>query len=151
MDNLDLKAIYKLMHNARATWAELGAYLGLSAPAAAERVHKLEQQGIIRGYTALIEANRVGLNLAALVSVTLERPEHRQEFLQFVGATPEIQECHHTAGDEDYILKVCCKDTRHLEKLLSHDIKGICGVIKTRTTVILSTVKETPVLPLVIE
>ena len=148
MDSFDLKAAYKLMHDARASWAELGAYLGLSAPAAAERVRKLEQRGIIRGYAALVDAASVGLQLAALIAVTLERPEHRAAFLQLVEGSPEIQECHHTAGEEDYILKVYCRDTRHLEQLLSNGIKGVPGVVKTRTTVILSTVKETPVLPL---
>lgn len=151
MDSFDSKIIHRLMQDARVSWAELGAYLGLSAPAAAERVRKLEQRGIIRGYAALVDAASVGLQLAALVAVTLERPEHRAAFLQLVESTPEIQECHHTAGDEDYILKVQCKDTRHLERLLSHTIKGIHGVVRTRTTVILSTVKETPVLPLAIE
>jgi len=59
----------------------------------------------------------------------------------------EIQECHHIAGDEDYVLKVRCKGTRDLERLVSEEIKSIPG-IKTRTTVIMSTVKETPILPI---
>lgn len=148
---MDLKAISKLMQDARISWAELGAYLGLSAPAAAERVRKLEQQEIIRGYAAVVDAAAVGLQLAGLIAVTLERPEHRAAFLQLVESTPEIQECHHTTGEEDYILKVQCRDTRHLEQLLSHAIKSVPGVVRTRTTVILSTVKATPVLPLVVE
>lgn len=148
MDSLDLKVIEKLMGYARSSWAELGAYLGLSAPAAADRVHKLEQRGIIRGYAALIDPEAVGLSLAAFISVTLERPEHRQEFLSLVANTPEILECHHIAGEEDYILKVRCRNTRHLELLLSEQIKSTPGIVKTKTTILLSTVKETPVLPL---
>jgi Lrp/AsnC family leucine-responsive transcriptional regulator len=63
---------------------------------------------------------------------------------------PEILECHHVAGEEDFILKVRCADTRALERIISEKIKSLPGM-RTRTTVILSTIKETPVLPLALE
>jgi Lrp/AsnC family leucine-responsive transcriptional regulator len=148
INSLDLKIIAHLMKQGRSTWAELGGILGLSAPAAAERVRKLEESGVIRGYTALIDPEQVGFGLAALVSVTLDRPEHRDKFLAEVQNMAEILECHHVAGEEDYILKVRCSGTRYLERLISDEIKAIPGVLKTKTTVILSTVKETPALPL---
>ncbi|VBB05347.1 asnc bacterial regulatory protein hth signature [Lucifera butyrica] len=148
LDSNDLKLISKLMDYARTTWAELGAMVGLSAPAAAERVRKLEERNVIRGYAAILDPEAVGLGLAAFVSVTLEHPRHRRGFLQAVANTPAIQECHHIAGDEDYILKVRCTGTRQLEELVSNKLKSIEGVTKTKTTVILSTVKETPRLPL---
>ena len=147
MDNFDLKAVGQLMEKARTTWAELGALLGLSAPAAAERVHKLEERGIIKGYCAIVDPEAVGCGLAAFIAIYLERPEHRSGFLEFVQHRKEIQECHHIAGDEDYVLKVRCKGTRELEQLVSQDIKAIPGIVKTRTTIVLSTLKETPVLP----
>ncbi|HWR42208.1 Lrp/AsnC family transcriptional regulator [Sporomusa sp.] len=150
MDNNDLKVLKKLMEQARATWAELGTLLGLSAPAAADRVRKLEELGVIKGYTALIDPEAVGYGLAALISVTLDRPEQKTAFLNMVHCVPEIQECHHIAGAEDYILKVRCTSTRDLERLISEEIKSLQGT-RTRTTVILSTVKETPVLPIKIE
>lgn len=148
VDSIDLKALKKLMDQARTTWAELGTLLGLSAPAAAERVHKLEERGVIRGYAALVDPEALGYGQAAFVAVSLERPEHRGKFLAKVENTPEIQECHHTAGDEDYLLKVRCTGTRHLEWLVSEELKSIAGVVRTRTTVILSTTKETPVIPI---
>jgi Lrp/AsnC family leucine-responsive transcriptional regulator len=148
LETNDSKIIAKLMANARATWAELGALLGLSAPAAAERVRKLEERGVIKGYAALVDPDAVGCGLAALVAVTLERPEHRGPFLAKVAATPEILECHHTAGDEDYLLKIRCSGPRHLERLVSEELKALPGLVRTRTTVVLSTVKETPLLPL---
>ncbi len=146
-DELDLKIIRQLMANARTTWAELGSILGLTAPAAADRVRRLEERGAIKGYSALIDPEYAGCDLAAFISVTLERPEHRAPFLEKVRQLPEIQECHHVAGDEDYILKVRCKKMRELELLISERLKSLPGVVKTRTTIILSTVKETPVLP----
>ncbi|MBP2640978.1 MAG: transcriptional regulator, AsnC family [Firmicutes bacterium] len=147
MDNVDLKAIKQLMKQARTTWAELGALLGLSAPAAADRVHKLEVAGVIKGYSALVDPDAIGCGLAALISIIIEDPDQRANLLRKVDELPEIQECHHVAGDVDYILKVRCAGTRDLERLISKEIKSLSG-IKTRTMVILSTIKETPILPL---
>lgn len=144
----DFKIIAALMANARATWAELGTLLGLSAPAAADRVRKLEDRGIIKGYAALVDPDAVGCGFAALIAVTLERPEHRGPFLAKIAGLPEVLECHHTAGDDDYILKIRCGGPRQLEQLISGELKALPGLVRTRTTVILSTVKETPVLPL---
>ena len=147
MNTNDLKIIGRLMSNARTTWAELGALIGLSAPAAAERVRKLEESGVIKGYAALIDPDSIGCGLAALISLTIENPEYRPAIIKKIGELAEILECHHVAGDVDYILKVRCFGTRDLERLISNEIKSFPGV-RTKTTVILSTIKETPVLPL---
>ncbi|MEO0539340.1 MAG: Lrp/AsnC ligand binding domain-containing protein, partial [Cyanobacteria bacterium P01_A01_bin.105] len=82
------------------------------------------------------------------IFVTLDRPEHRQAFIDFVKATPAIQECHHITGEGDYLLKVRCTGTAALEQILSHGIKGLPGIRQTRTCIALSTVKETTDLPL---
>jgi len=146
-DNYDLKILRQLMEQARTTWAELGAILGLSSPAAAERVRKLEERGVIKGYIAQVDPESIGYGLAAFIAVYLDRPKHRSGFLQTIQVMPEVQECHHIAGDEDYILKVRCRNTRDLERIVSDEIKAIDGVVKTRTTIILATMKETLVLP----
>lgn len=151
MDAIDCKIVACLMRQARTTWAELGNLLGLSAPAAADRVHKLEERGTIKGYAALIDPEALGYDLAALISVTLDRPEHRHLFLQAIREMPQILECHHIAGDEDYVLKVRSQGAKGMERIISETIKSIPGVVKTRTTIILSTIKETPVLPLIEE
>lgn len=148
LDSIDKKAIQKLMEQARTTWAELGQELGLSAPGAADRVHRMEKQGIIRGYAALVDPEALGFGLAAFIAVTLEKPEHRAEFLARVEQSPFVQECHHVAGEDDYLLKVRCNGTRQLEWLVSEELKSVPGVARTRTTVVLSTAKETPVVPL---
>lgn len=150
MDTNDLKVIQYLMTQARATWAELGSHLGLSAPAVADRVRKLEEAEVIKGYSALIDPEKVSCSLAAFIFVTLEKPEQRSMFLELVNENPQIQECHHIAGAQDYTLKVRCQNTRELEQLISEKIKSVPGV-KTQTTIILSTVKETPILPIKME
>ncbi|KHL93904.1 AsnC family transcriptional regulator [Paenibacillus sp. IHB B 3415] len=148
MDSLDYKIISAIMNNGRITWSELAGLLGLSSPATADRVRRLEEQGVITGYTALIDAESAGYGLAALIAVSLERPEHRQGFIELVMKLPEVQECHHTTGDDDYVLKLRCRGTRDLDRIISEEIKGLPGIVRTRTTIILGTVKETPHVPL---
>lgn len=148
MDETDSKALAYLMANGRATWAELAGILGLSAPAAADRVRRLEERGVITGYAAIINANTIGCGLTAFIAVTLDRPVHRAAFLARVRALPEVQECHHVAGEDDFLLKVRCGSTRDLEQIVSEGIKGLDGIARTRTTVVLSTSKETPILPI---
>lgn len=136
------------MHEGRTTWADLAQVLGLSAPAVADRVRRLERRGMIRGYSAVLNPELVGVGITAFVAVALEKPEHRAGFLEVVRSMPEAQECHHVAGEEDYLLKIRCRAMRDLERVVSEEIKGIPGVLSTRTTVVLSTAKETPVLPI---
>jgi len=148
MEEQDLKVVRRLMREGRSTWVELAQLLGLSAPAVADRVRRLEERGVVRGYSALVDPEAVGLGVTAFVAVTLERPEHRAGFLGWVDGRAEVQECHHIAGEGDYLLKVRCAAVRDLEGIVSEGVKGIDGVASTRTTVVLSTHKETPVLPL---
>jgi Lrp/AsnC family leucine-responsive transcriptional regulator len=147
MDNIDIKIARHLMTHGRASWTDLAALVGLSGPAVADRVRRLEEQGIVRGYAALLDPAGVGCDLLAFIAVTLHQPEQRGAFLTLVVRLAAIQECHHVAGDYDFLLKVRCRTTRDLEALVSDQIKAIQGV-QTRTTVILSTAKETPALPL---
>ena len=147
-DDLDIKTLSLLCQRGRMTWAELAGQLGLSAPAAADRVKRLEERGIITGYSVLLDAAALGLNLTAFIAVTLDHPRHRAGFLAQVAASAEILECHHVTGDDDYLLKVRCCHTRALEALITNQLKEIEGVAKTRTLIVLSTVKETQVPPL---
>lgn len=101
---------------------------------------------MIGGYAALVDPDAAGCGLGAFVSVTLERADDRRSFLDMVRSLSEILECHHVAGSEDYILKLRCADTRELERLISDRLKSVPGV-RIRTGVILSTVKETHILP----
>jgi Lrp/AsnC family leucine-responsive transcriptional regulator len=136
------------MREARISWAELAQRLSLSAPAAADRVRRLEERGVVEGYAARLNLEALGLPLTAFVAVTLDRPAHRVPFLKRVEKLAEISECHHVAGEDDYILKVHCRGTRDLDRLLSDELKGLPGVVRTRTTIVLSTAKDSPILPL---
>jgi Lrp/AsnC family leucine-responsive transcriptional regulator len=148
VDTMDIKAVARLQAAGRESWTRLAETLGVTGPAAAERVRRLEERGVIRGYAALLDPEAVGARLTAFVAATLEHPRHRRAFLKRVAELAEVQECHHVAGDDDYLLKVRCSDTAHLDRVLSEELKGVPGVLRTRTTIVLGTVKETTVLPL---
>jgi Lrp/AsnC family transcriptional regulator, leucine-responsive regulatory protein len=148
MDTNDLKTLKLLQDEGRASWARLGELLGVTGPAAAERVRRLEQKGVIRGFTALIDPESVGLALTAFIAVSLEKPTHRTEFLAKVQALPEIQECHHCTGDDDYLLKVRCRGVSDLDRIINAELKSVRGVLRTRTTIVMRTSKDSPVLAL---
>jgi len=148
LKSLDVKALKLLMRNGRATWAELGQFLHLSAPSAADRVRKLEQRGVIRGYAALVDPASVGHPLTAYVSVSLTSHRNRAAFLRAISKMDQVAECHHVAGDDDYLLKVRCRGTQDLDHLLATQLKDKLGVARTRTTIVLSTAKESARVPL---
>lgn len=141
-DILDQKILDILISQGRITWAELGNLLGLSAPAAADRVRRMEEKGIIKGYAAQLDNKSLGYPMMALISISLTHPKFQQGFLESVKACPEIQECYRTLGCDDYIMKIRCQHTEHLDLFLNEQLKLFPGVAKTQTTLILSSVKE---------
>ncbi|MCW5962469.1 MAG: Lrp/AsnC family transcriptional regulator [Bryobacterales bacterium] len=142
MDTIDSKALTILTKQGRMSWADLAQHLGLSAPATAERVRKLEEAGLISGYAALVRPTQIGYGLSAFVAIAFGKTKHRKPFLKAIQRIPEVVECHHVAGDEDYLLKLFARDTLHLDHLVSEQLRAIPGVLRTRTTVVLSTQKE---------
>ena len=137
MDALDQKAVRALMRQGRTTWAELGKLLDLSAPAAAERVHRLEEREIIRGYTAVADPEALGYPLTAFVWVSLSGEQRRPGFLKGIAKLEEVAECHHVSGDDDYLLKIRCRSTSDLDRFLVRELKGRLGAARTGTTIVL--------------
>ena len=148
MDTLDRKALHLLMRQGRATWAELGQTLGLSAPSAADRVRKLEEAKVITGYAALLDPTALGYPLTAFIFVTLANSRNRATFLRAIAKMDQVAECHHIAGDDDYLLKVRCRTTADLDDLLAKQLKGKLGIARTRTTIVLATAKESVQIPI---
>src|ERR1700733_4399561 len=103
MDALDRKALPLLMKDGRITWSDLGQALALSAPAAAERVRKLEEHGVIKAYTAILDAEALGYSLTAFVFVTLGDQRKRASFHAGVKKLDQIVECNHVAGADDFL------------------------------------------------
>ena len=143
MDNLDYKILKLVMENSRIAWSDIAAQVGLSAPAVTERYNRLVQQGVIEEVTLKVNAELVGNECMAFVAVTLEKPIYREAFLQKIEALEEVQECHHIAGDADYFVKICCRNTKDLDRIISYELKGIDGILNTKTTIVMNTLKET--------
>ena len=141
MDGLDIKILKMLQKNARVTASDISSQINLSVPAVSERLKKLETSGIILQYTSIINPAHLKKDLTAMMFISLERPRFTDNFIEFVKGEEEILECHYLAGDFDYILKIMTENTNTLEALLNR-IKSIQGVQKTRTIVVLSTVKN---------
>ncbi len=148
LDELDAQILSALVENGRIRWSALAEQLGVSPPAIADRVRRLEKAGVIEGYAVRLNAEKLGLGLNSFVSVTLDHPSHRQAFVDYVQASVAIASCHHVIGEGDYLLKVCCRSTAELERILSDEIKALPGIQQTRTTIALSAVKESTALPL---
>jgi Lrp/AsnC family leucine-responsive transcriptional regulator len=145
MDIYDNKIIELLQKQGRISNSELSARVGLSLPAIAERIKKLESSGVIRGYTALVDAKKLGKGITAFISVLIDDPACYARFAEAVLNLSEVEECHHVVGEFDYLLKVKTADTTSLEALISERIRPIPGVGRTRTTIVLSTLKESTI------
>ncbi|HEY8313200.1 MAG TPA: Lrp/AsnC family transcriptional regulator [Candidatus Baltobacteraceae bacterium] len=138
LDELDLQLLDALQRNARSTFAELGAVVGLKPPAVHERVKRLEGRGFVRGYAAQLDNKRLGLELTAFVSCYTSPECAYDVFTAALCALPEICEVHSVAGEESFVLKVVTRDTAHLDYVLSK-LKLVPGMARTKTTIVLST------------
>jgi Lrp/AsnC family leucine-responsive transcriptional regulator len=127
-----------LRANARATYAELARAVGLSAPAAHERVAKLEAAGVITGYHAAIAPEALGYAMNALIGVFLTDNADTDEITASLATIPSVEDCWFVAGEETFVLKVRVPDVAGLESAI-RELNGIPGVARTRTTVVLST------------
>ena len=147
IDDLDRRLVVLVQSDSSLSYAELGRQVGLSVSAVNERVRKLERAGIVRGYSALVDAQAIGLDVCAFVRVTFAPSGDEAMFRDRVLARDEVMECHHVAGDDSYLLKVRTTDTAALETLTAELVWDLPGVTGTRTGIVLSTVKETSALP----
>ncbi|AIJ20557.1 MULTISPECIES: Lrp/AsnC family transcriptional regulator [Amycolatopsis] len=138
MDALDRKIIAALRLNGRATYAELGRTVGLSASSVHERVGKLEAAGVITGYHATVNPSTVGLGVTALVGIQPTDTAEDNDVAEELGALPEVESCYAVAGDEAFVVKVRVPTVDDLEHTLGR-LRRIAGVARTRTTVVLST------------
>ncbi|MDI5966108.1 Lrp/AsnC family transcriptional regulator [Streptomyces sp. SL13] len=140
MEELDRRIVELLVADGRMSYTDLGKATGLSTSAVHQRVRRLEQRGVIRGYAAIVDAEAVGLSLTAFISVAPFDPSAPDDIADRLADVHEIEACHSVAGDENYILKVRVATPGALELLLSR-IRTLAGV-STRTTVVLSTPYE---------
>ncbi len=137
MDATDFKIIDLLQEDGRISMKDLGKIVGLTSPAVSERVKRLEESGVIKGYKAIINPDKLGRVIKSFINISLPS-ENYQSFIEYVKRENRIIECHHITGDDCLLLKVIVKDMYDLEQV----IDKIKQVGKTKTSVILSTIIE---------
>ncbi len=142
LDDLDIKILNILQKNGRTKRNEIAEKIGLSIPSVSERLHKLEERGIIEGYYTKVNKKAFGYDIMAYILVTMESSKHYKTFIPRIEKTPQIIECHSVLGEGSHLLKAIVKKTESLENLLS-EIQSWPGVMSTKTTFVLSTIKET--------
>jgi Lrp/AsnC family transcriptional regulator, leucine-responsive regulatory protein len=150
LDQTDRKVLDILQVNAKITNAQLSKEVGLSPAPTLERVKKLEHSGIIKSYHAMLDSEKIGLCMTTFIQVTLtgHKMATTNIFVEKIKDIPEIIECHHITGSGDFLLKVISKDTNSYQKLLLETINEIEEVAGTQTMVVLSTFKDSKVLPI---
>ena len=150
LDSIDKKIIELLQANSNITNAQLAQEIGLSPAPTLERVKKLETQGVIKSYHAVVDMASIGLGVCTFVTVSLKghNKENIEKFTKSISKIPEVVECHHVTGQADFILKVVASDIPAYQNLMLEKMTNIEGVVNMHSTVILSTFKDSRVIPL---
>lgn len=141
MDRLDYKILSILQKNARETASNISKEVHLSVSAVLERIRKMEESGVIKEYTIILNEKVMKLDVTALMEVSLEHPRHYDFFTDAVLKNPNVVECYYLTGDFDFVLKISCSSSEHLESI-HREIKNLTGVSGTRTHFVLKTVKN---------
>ena len=148
LDSTDLQILALLQQDARISNAEIGRRVGVVPSAVLQRLRKLRRQGVVQSLEARIDPHAVGLALTAFVFVQVDERVGSLEAASRLAESSEVQELHHLAGEDCYLLKVRVADTGALGRFLRDEIGRLESVLSTRTTIVLETVKETGKLPL---
>jgi len=142
MDLKDRHILEILQRDAKTPQAEIARHVGLSPASVNERIHKLEQQGVIRRYVAILDDHKVGKDITAFIEVFIEHPRHEQAFVRLTEELEEVQECHYVTGEFSCLLKVKVPDRVTLRELVLDRINSLEGIRQTKTIIVLQTAKE---------
>jgi Lrp/AsnC family leucine-responsive transcriptional regulator len=144
LDDIDRRILAQLQEDCKVPLAQVGKRVGLSAPSVMERIRRLEEAGIIRGYCALVDGRKVGLDVTAFIGMSMT-PTVIDDFESQLEHIEEVLECHHVTGAYTMLLKVKTQNTQTLERLISR-LRLMEGVLRSETLVVLSTrLERTPV------
>ena len=149
LDDTDRKILELLQQDSNITNAQLAHAIGLSPAPTLERVKKLEHSGVIKGYHARVDAAAVGIGVSTFVLVNLKghNKENITRFTKAIAEIPEVVECHHVTGQADFMLRIVCADIPAYQSLMLERVTNIDVVDNMQSTVILSTFKDSNVIP----
>lgn len=141
MDEIDTTILDILQTHGRTRRNDLAEKVGMSLPSVSERLRKLEDGGVITGYTAVVDHKKLGKDITAFIMVSTDSSKHYHSFVDHAHSADEILECHAITGEGSHLLKIRTENTSSLEQLLAR-IQSWTGVTGTRTLLVLSTSKE---------
>ena len=148
ISGIDANITMILQENARTSNAEIARQVGLAPSAVFERIRKLEEKGVVRGFHADVDPHAAGLPLLAFVFVRSNERAGGVGTAEKIARIPEVLEVHHVAGEDCFLVKLRAADTEALGRVLREKVGSISTVTSTRTTIVLETVKESSALPL---
>lgn len=147
-DEIDIAIVKILQDNSRTSNAEIARQVGLAPSAVFERIRKLEERGVIRGYHAEIDPKALDLGQLAFIFIRSTDRPGGDDTAAKLATIPEILEVHHVAGEDCFLAKARARDAEALGRLLRERLGAIRSIASTRTTIVLDTVKETTALPI---
>ena len=140
IDDIDHKILEILQNTGRDSASHIATEIGMSVPAVSERIHKLEESGVISGYEAIVDPKKVGLDVAAIITLVSESSRNFDEIVKLANETQEVVQCFTTTGAGSHLLIVNTENSESLEWLL-REIQSWPGVLRTETQLILSSYK----------
>lgn len=149
LDQADRHILRLLQEDGRITNADLARQVGLSPPSMLQRVRRLEQKGLIKGYTARLDPEKLGFSLQvlAMISLAMHQDQPIENFISQVEGVPEILECSHVSGDYDFLLKIVAKDMNDYERIVRDHLSKIKSVGKIHSCFVLRTNKSSGSFP----
>jgi Lrp/AsnC family leucine-responsive transcriptional regulator len=147
IDATDRRILNILQADGRAANAEIARRVGLAPSAVYERLRKLEERGVVRGYTTVLDSAEVGFGLLAFVLVRSDDRLVGDDVAQEIARAPEVLEVHNVAGEDCFLVKVRAVDTKDLSRIIKSRLGSIKAISSTRTIIVLDTIKETSALP----
>lgn len=147
LDAVDRTLLDAIQNDCKQSLAELGQQVDLSAPSVLERMRKLEEAGLVRGYHAHLDARKLGLDIGAFIGVGIDHPRRIAAFEKELTQIPDVLECHHVTGRHTLMLKVRTENTVSLHRLISQ-LRDLPGVARTETMIVLATQMERTTLPI---
>jgi DNA-binding Lrp family transcriptional regulator len=150
LDDLDKAILRTLQTNSALSNVELARAVKLSPPATHARIRRLEKEGYIRQYTAIVDREKAGYDLLCFVHISLQmhQLEQVERFRKLVRQWPEVLECHHITGEYDYLLKVALRNRKDLERFVVDRLTPIPGIARIHTSLVFTEIKSTTALPL---
>lgn len=143
LDEIDHQLLKLLQEDDRVPVAELGKALGVAPSTLNDRIKRLVKLGVVTGFHAKVDPEKVGLDLLAFVFVGWSDPATEKLFLAAIAKEPHVLEAHHVTGSWNYLMKVRLRTTRDLEGFFADVVKEVPGVQRTETLIVLSSPKET--------